>query len=56
MDRDKVFKLASRLNEIRVEQQKLDIEYNKIVLELWDMIPSLKTDPNVQPKEKVRGK
>lgn len=42
--------LVHRLNEINVERQNLDIEYNKIIYELWDRIPSLKTDCNIQPK------
>ena len=43
--------LADRLNQIMVEKNKLDIEYNEIVKELWDRIPSLTNDPNLQPKE-----
>lgn len=42
--------LAHRLNQIRVEQQKLELEHNLIVNELWERIPSLKTDCNIQPK------
>lgn len=53
MDKDKIFKLATRLNEIQVEQQKLEIEYNQIVKELWDIIPKLKDDPNLQPIQKT---
>lgn len=45
--------LIKRLNNIEVEKNKLDIEYNKIVHELWDRIPSLKEDVNLQPKETV---
>jgi len=51
-----ILELATRINEIRVEQQKLEIEYNSIVKELWDRIPSLKDDPNLQIKEKTKGK
>lgn len=47
-DREKAFKLVTRLNEIRAEQNKLDIEYNEIAHALWNMIPSLKDDPNIQ--------
>lgn len=43
--------LAHRLNQIRVEQQKLELEYNLIVNELWERIPSLKDDENIQPKK-----
>ena len=54
MDREKTFNLVVRLNQIRLEQNKLDIEYNEIIQELWDMIPSLQADPNVQPKTLVK--
>ena len=54
--KDKSIKeLADRLNQIRVEQNKLSIEYNEIVKELWERIPGLKDDPNLEP-EKVKGK
>lgn len=43
--------LAHRLNQIRVEQQKLELEHNLIVNELWERIPSLKDDENIQPKK-----
>ena len=49
------FDLANRLNQIRIEKQQLDMEYNKIVYELWDRIPSLKTDENMQPKVIKKG-
>ena len=53
--KDKTVKeLADRLNQIMVEKNKLDIEYNTIVRELWDRIPSLTNDPNLELK-KVRG-
>ena len=42
--------LTNRLNQIDAEKRELDIEYNKIVHELWDRIPSLKDDVNMQPK------
>lgn len=59
--KDKSIKeLVDRLNEINKEKDKLDIEiivlddeYDKIVKELWDRIPSLKDDPNLQ-KVKVK--
>lgn len=50
-DREKAFKLVNRLNEIRAEQNKLDMEHNEIVRTLWDMIPSLKNDPNIEIKK-----
>lgn len=59
--KDKSIKeLVDRLNEINKEKDKLDIEiivlndeYDKIVKELWDRIPKLKDDPNLQ-KVKVK--
>lgn len=45
-----VLNLATRLNEINAERQKLDIEYNTIVHELWNRIPSLKDSADIQPK------
>lgn len=45
-----VYDLAMRLNMIMVEQQKLDLEHNQIVKELWDRIPSVKESPDIQPK------
>lgn len=49
-----VYELAMRLNRIMVEQQKLDLEHNRIVQELWDRIPSVKESPDIQPKIKKR--
>ena len=45
--------LAQRLNEIEKQRNELDIEFNMIVGELWQRIPSLKEDVNLQ-KKKVR--
>ena len=50
-----VIHLVNRINEIRVERQQLDIEYNQIVSELWERIPSLKNDENMQPKVIKKG-
>lgn len=47
--------LANRLNEIDREKQKLDIEYNQIIYELWDRIPTLKENENTQPKVIKKG-
>ena len=49
-----VYDLAMRLNMIMVEQQKLDLEHNQIVKELWDRIPSVKDSPDIQPKIRKR--
>lgn len=53
--------LAQRLNEIMKEQNQyeiellmLDKEFNAIVYELWDRIPSLRNDADMQPKKRVR--
>ena len=46
--------LAKRLNEIRWEQDKLEIEHNQIIKEIWNRIPSLKDDENLQPKTKTK--
>lgn len=50
-----VLKLTQRLNEIEKERQALDIEYNQIVMKLWEMTPSLKDDENIKI-EKMGGK
>ena len=54
--------LVKRLNAIRVEKQQLetriitlDNEYNNIVQELWDRIPGLQNDEQMQ-KIKTKGK
>ena len=53
--------LANRLNEITKEKNRLGIllndldkEYDSIVYELWNRIPSLKEDANIQPKRRVK--
>lgn len=52
-----VLELANRLNEIRKIKNELDIEYNMIIKELWERIPSLKDDVNMQlTKTKNKGK
>lgn len=53
--KDKSLKeLADRLNEIMVERNQLDMEHNRIVHELWERIPRLKDDPNLEIKEEVK--
>ena len=47
-------KYSSILTEMNTEKQKLDNEYNEIIYELWNRIPSLKDDVNIQPKKKVK--
>ena len=48
MDNRSTFELASRLNEINAEKTKLDIEYNQIIEELWERIPDLKDNEDIQ--------
>lgn len=48
-DKDSVLKLAQRLNEIRKQKQDLEIEENEIIYRLWELIPSLKDDVNLEP-------
>lgn len=45
-----IINLVHRINQIEMEKQKLDIEYNQIINALWERIPSLKNDENTQPK------
>lgn len=49
-----VLELATRLNEIEKQLNELEIEYNQIVRELWDRIPSVKDNANIQPKKRVK--
>jgi len=53
--------LVERLNQIMIERKKLEIniyeldrEHDEIVFKLWERLPNLKGDPNIQPKKKVR--
>lgn len=48
--------LGQRLNQIRVEMQKLWIESNKIIEELHNRLPHLKKDGDLQPKKLERRK
>ena len=48
------FELAHRLNQIRVELQRLWIESNQIIEELHERLPHLKNAPDLQPKKRVR--
>ena len=47
-DKNSVLKLTIRLNEIRKEKQELDMEENTIIYKLWELIPSLKDDVNLE--------
>ena len=46
----KVFNLVERMNEIDREIMDLEIEYNKIVKELHEILPSLKGNENIKVK------
>lgn len=53
--KDKTTKeLVMRMNEINKELDILQIEYNRIVKELWDRIPTTKTDDNIQMKKRIK--
>ena len=61
MENKTVFELAMRLNEIMKIQNstgtstpELDEEFNAIVYELWDRIPSLQDSVDIQPKVKKK--
>lgn len=53
--------LIDRLNRILIERNKLEMnlmeldkEHDEIVYELWNRLPNLKDEPDIQPKKKVR--
>ncbi len=46
----KVFNLVERMNEIDREIMNLEIEYNKIVKELHEILPNLKDNENIKVK------
>lgn len=50
-----VIALANRLSEINIERDKLDMEELAIMHELWNRIPSLKDDVNLQPKVMIKS-
>lgn len=63
MENKSILQLATRLNEIEIEKNNLEMklmelnkEYNAIVYELWGRIPSLKEDVDMQPKKMVKEK
>lgn len=49
-----VLELATRLNEIEKELNELQIEYNRIVKELWERVPSIKNDESIQMKRRIK--
>ena len=46
--------LVMRMNEINREIDTLHIEYNQIVKELWDRIPSVRDHEDMQMKIRVK--
>ena len=54
MKEKSLFELCTRLNEVNKEIDALEMEHNKIIKEMWERIPSLKEDVNVQPKKRER--
>ena len=51
-----VYQLCSRLNALMVERDQLDMklnaaseDFNAIVYELWERIPGLQDDTDIQP-------
>lgn len=51
-----ILELAIRLNQIEKELNELQIEYNIIVQELWERIPTTKNDDNIQMKKRIKTK
>ena len=51
-----ILELAIRLNQIEKELDELQIEYNIIVQELWERIPTTKNDDNIQMKKRIKTK
>jgi hypothetical protein len=54
MKNKSTYELCVRINEIAKEMDNLQLEHNKIVSELYERMPHLKDDVNIQPKVKVR--
>lgn len=54
MKEKSTLELGQRLNQIRVELQRLWIESNQIIEELHNRLPHLKSDPDLQPKKLER--
>lgn len=48
--KESLINLIKRLNQIDEAQQRLDMEYNEIIYELWYRIPTLRIEENMQPK------
>lgn len=51
MENNKILELAFRLNQIEKEIYNLELEYNKIIKQIHELLPDLKDDVNLQPKE-----
>lgn len=46
----KLGKIDNELKLLQAKKQALEMEYNNIMLELWDRIPTLKEEPSMQMK------
>ena len=49
-----ILELAIRLNQIEKELNELQIEYNVIVQELLERLPTTKNDDNIQMKKRIK--
>lgn len=63
METRTTLQLATRLNEITKEHNELELklvklekEYNDIIHELWERIPNVRDDVNLQPMTRSRIK
>ena len=45
--------LADRLYQIEFEKKRLDEEYDLIIYELWDRVPTLKNEELFQPIKEI---
>lgn len=57
IEKDSLIELTKKLGQIdnelkllQAKKQALEMEYNNIMLELWDRIPTLKEEPSMQMK------
>lgn len=54
MQQKSTLELAKRFNEIMVEMDRLEIEHELIVKELWRRYPHLQDNVDIQPKKLER--
>ena len=48
MENKTTFELITRINELMIERNKIDLEHNMIIKELQRRMPHLKNDENLQ--------